>query len=121
MREEKTSISAPVHAAVTPFEERRVKIVSIDPQFIVDVFNWWRNPPHWLALPVNDALPKDCVVVSVSVSWERRCIEAMVASKEFPPCADGDLPERIPGMMTEFRSISFPWCNNKLRSQECQT
>jgi len=84
-----------------------VKIISIDQRFIIDVLNWWRNPPHWMALPVTDELPDDCVVVSVSVSWDRRCIEAMVASKEFPPCAEGGVPERIPGTMTEFRSVPF--------------
>lgn len=104
---EKTSVSDPVHAVVTPHEERRVKIVSIDQRFIVDVLNWWRNPPHWIALPVTDELPEDSVVVSVSVSWGRRCIEAMVASKEFPPCPEGEIPERIPGMMTDFRSVPF--------------
>jgi hypothetical protein len=31
----------------------------------------------------------------------------MVASKEFPPCAEGGVPERIPGTMTEFRSVPF--------------
>jgi hypothetical protein len=107
MSSETASMSASVHAVVTPLEERRLKIISIDQRFLVDVLNWWRNPPHWMALPITDELPEDCVVVSVSLSWERRCLDAMVASREFPVCPEGGLPERIPGMMTEFRSVPF--------------
>jgi len=92
---------------ITPLDERRLKIISINQRFLVDVLNWWRDPPHHMALPITDELPEDCVVVSVSVSWERRCIEAMVTSKCFPPCVDGELPERIPGMLTDFRIVPF--------------
>ena len=100
-------IQTPVDAVATPFDERRLKILSIDQRFLVDVLNWWRDPPHWMALPIMDELPEDCKVVSVSVSWERRCIEAIVASKEFERCEDGAMPERIPGMLSEFRSVPF--------------
>lgn len=96
---------APAHAVVTPFEEHRVKVISLDSRFLIDVLNWWRNPPHWMAL--IDELPDDCVVVNVNVSWERRCIEAMVASASFPICPEGALPERIPGILTEMRNVPF--------------
>ena len=90
----------------TPSQERRFKIVSINQQFMVDVLNWWRNPPHWMALPITDALPEDCEVVSMSVSFERQCLEAIVASKNFPPCLEGSVIERIPGFV-EFREVQF--------------
>lgn len=91
----------------TPAEERRVKILSLNERMLISVFNWWRDPPHFLALPVTDALPEDCVVIRVAVAWERRCIEALVASAHFPVCPDGEFPERIPGMITEFRAVPF--------------
>lgn len=99
--------TARVEPMVTPFEEHRVKIISLDSRFLIDLLNWWRKPPHWLALPITDELPEDCVVVNVNVSWERRCIEAMVASASFPVCPEGSLPERIPGVMTEMRNVPF--------------
>lgn len=88
-------------------KERRQKIISIDADFLVDVLNWWRNPIQWIALPVTDELPEDCVVVSVSASWERCCIEAIVSSSQFPVVKAGDLLERIPGMITKFRYIEI--------------
>lgn len=93
-------------AIVTPREERRMKIVSIDARFVVDLLNWWREPPYWLALPITDELPEDCEVVSVATNWERNCIEAIVASASFPPSVQGAMLDRIPGLFTEMRRVS---------------
>ena len=88
-------------------DKMRVKVVSIEQDLIIDLLNWWRDPPHWFALPITDELPEDCEVVSISVSWDRRCIEALVWSKSFPPCEHGSMPERIPGLMADFRQVEF--------------
>jgi hypothetical protein len=90
-----------------PIKEGRLKILGISKRLLIDIFNWWRDPPNWLALPITDELPADCVVVSVSVSWERQCIEAVVASREFPPCEDGAMMPRVPELLTEFRIVPF--------------
>jgi hypothetical protein len=105
MSTESTTLATSV--ASVEVDERRVKIISIRQEFLIDVLNWWRNPPHWLALPVTDELPPDCVVIAVNVSFERRCIEALIASNEFPICEPGCIPERIPGAVTEFRHVEF--------------
>lgn len=91
---------------MTPYKENRVKIISFEEDFLVQVFNWWRDPPHWMALPVTDELPSDCHVVRVTACWERRCLEALVASKEFPVCPSGDIPERLTGMV-DMRVVQF--------------
>jgi hypothetical protein len=88
-------------------DERRFKIVSIDQQMMLDVFNWWRKPPHWLALPVTDELPEDCYVVSVHTCWDRRTLEALVCSEQFEPVPECAVPPRIPGMVTEFRQVEI--------------
>jgi hypothetical protein len=89
------------------YSDRRFKIISFDQQFLVDLFNWWRNPPHLLALPITDELPEDCEVVSVSVSWERGCVEAIVHSKEFRPQIPGEQIERILGWFSELRTVKI--------------
>ncbi|KFO67847.1 hypothetical protein ER57_07910 [Smithella sp. SCADC] len=89
------------------YSDRRFKIISFDQQFLVDLFNWWRNPPHLLALPITDELPADCEVVSVSVSWERGCVEAIVHSKEFRPGIPGEEIERLAGWFTDLRTVKI--------------
>lgn len=116
MTTDETSAIAPKRPSFAPIGERRLKIVSIHRRFLIDVLNWWRNPPHYVALPITDELPEDCVVVSVEASWERDCIEAMVTSKEFPPCPEGEVLDRIPGMTTEFRVVSFQSADTQITS-----
>jgi hypothetical protein len=88
-------------------KENRVKIISLDAKLMADILNWWRHPPYWISLPITEQIPEDVVVVSVHASYERRCIEAIIASDSFPPCPCGAMPERIPGMVTEFRGVPF--------------
>ena len=91
----------------TAYEENRIKLLSINQHFLIDVLNWWRDPPAWMALPITDQLPADCYVVNVSVSWERRCVEAMVCSREFPVVPEGCALERIPGHVSKFRKVEM--------------
>jgi hypothetical protein len=90
-----------------PSRPNRVKIISIDERFFVDVLNWWRNPPTWLGIPVTEELPEDCEILRVWVSHERRRLEALVYSSHFPICDDDTIPERIPGTLREVRAVPF--------------
>jgi hypothetical protein len=87
--------------------KNRVKIISIDERFLIDVLNWWRNPPHYLALPITEEMPEDCEVLRVWVNHERRCIEALIYSRSFPECGVEMIPQRIPGTLTEMRRVPF--------------
>lgn len=89
------------------FEEHRFKVISLDEHFLLDVLNWCRNPRHFFTLPITEELPEDCTVVSLQVSWERRCIEAMVCSMSFPPVEGGVHLERIPGPNVQYRLVPF--------------
>lgn len=86
--------------SVSLFEEKRFKILRLGQNLLIDILNLRHTLPEFLALPVTDQLPADCFVVSVSVSWHCRCIEAIVCSKEFPPCPEGEEPEVIPGVVS---------------------
>jgi len=86
----------------SPLKERRFKIISLDRQFMIDVMNWWRDPPDWLRLPICDELPADCFVVTVNTNWERCCIEAIVCSASFGPTMEGAAIERIPGAFSPY-------------------
>lgn len=89
------------------FQERRFKLLSLSSRLLIDVLNWWRDPPHFLALPITDALPEDCEVVSVSADFERSCLTAIIYSESFEPVPDGDAPPKISGLLTEFRTIAI--------------
>lgn len=86
--------------------ERRFKILLLRTQLLVDFFNWWRDPPQWMALPVRDELPEDCTVVAVNYSLHRNCLEAIVQSESFPPVPDGEMiPVIEGGCCQEFRYV----------------
>jgi len=90
-----------------PVAERRFKIVSVDPEAIVDLLNWWRDPPSVIALPQVDQLPKDTTVVCVHSNWERGTLDFMIASSEFSRVLPGAVPERFMGTGTEWRCFPF--------------
>ena len=46
-------------------EARRVKILRMDANLLIDVLTWWRDPPHFLALPITEELPEDCEVLHI--------------------------------------------------------
>lgn len=91
--------------------EYRTRIVSLDPRLIVQLLNWWRDPPHWIALPENVDLPADVTVVSVTANWERGTIDALVRHPSFPIVEAGQLPPRSLDLITTLRSI--PVANNE--------
>ena len=97
-----------------PFRQHRIKILMVPQRLIIDIFNWWRNPTHCLALPIVDKLPADTVVVSVHENWQRRCFEVVVCSAQFSVCPEGCVPEIIPDVVTEFRHVSFDQIGLKL-------
>ena len=97
-----------------PFRQHRIKILRMPQRLLVDIFNWWRNPTCMLAIPMADKLPDDCFVVGVETNWQRRCLEVVVCSAQFPVCEQGMVPEVIPDLMTEFRHVSFDEISLKL-------
>lgn len=66
-------------------KENRVKRIQLDEHFLIDVFNWHRNPPYFVCLPVSEQLPADCEIVRVYYNHSARCLEAIVASMEYEP------------------------------------
>ena len=85
----------------------RVKIVGIDERLLIGIFNWHRNPPHYLALPVTSEIPADAEVLRVYTNYERRTIDAVIHSESFPRLATGSQIPRIEDCITEFRTIEF--------------
>ena len=88
-------------------KNQRVKIVRLDANLIVDVLNWWRNPPDFLALPVCEELPSDIEVLAVNANWAARAIEVIVSHPTFPVVESHVIPPVVPGIVTEFRHVSF--------------
>lgn len=90
-----------------PFRENRFKIVSLQKHLIIDMLNWHKNPPGWLALTMIPELPTDCKVVSVNANWDRQCIDAILCSAEFDSVPEGYVIPRYDSTMSQFRVISF--------------
>ena len=87
--------------------ESRVKIVTLDQQLMIDTLNWWRTPRQAIALPIAPDIPEDAVVLHVSANWERRCLEALIASPQFDRVPDGELPQRLSGVVKQFRIVQM--------------
>jgi len=84
-------------------KERRFKIIDIDQQSLVEMFNELREPMFNRSLPMIDGLPKDAYVVSAEVNFCRRSISLIVASEEFEPAEQGREFERIPDHPIEWK------------------
>lgn len=77
---------------------RRLKIVSLDPHFLIDVLNWAAsgNMAEIIGVPVCQEIPADAEVLSVTANWSTRRIEAMVTHSTFAEVAEGAIPPIIP-------------------------
>lgn len=75
--------------------ERRVKLVLMPERLLVEIFNWWRDPAEWLALPTTPDIPEDAFVERVWYSAECQSFKVEISSKEFDPVPDGAAPEVI--------------------------
>ena len=84
-------------------KERRFKIIDIDQQSLIELFNELREPMFNRSLPMIDGLPKDAYVVSAEVNFCRRSISLIVASEDFEPAEQGREFERIPAEPIEWR------------------
>jgi hypothetical protein len=89
-------------------EEHRVAIVQMDPKFIIQVLNWWRNPTCMLCLPITDKLPADCEVIAVNMSFERNFMQLKIVSKYFEPVDRSVFPPEIPEPFCKWEARPFP-------------
>ena len=86
-------------------DQRRYKIVQLDMNLMVDMLNWWRNPPDWLALPICEEIPHDAKAISVDANWRTRSIEVLIGHESFEPVPDASAPPVVPGLISELRHV----------------
>lgn len=68
----------------SPAQEGRCKILRIDEQLLLQVFEFWRNPfDFFLRIPNAQKLPNDAHVISCHHNYTTRSLDVVVASKEF--------------------------------------
>lgn len=82
---------------------RRVKILSIPPDYILQILNGQRV--EYLILPETEYIPKGSRVVSVRYNWEMQTLDFMVEHESFPEVPDGERPPRIIGQSIERPSV----------------
>ncbi len=91
----------------TPEDERRFKILELDNQVVIDLFNWMKDPSSLIALPELSSLPEDCEVVKLHLDFDSKNVLLLLASKEFQPVRLGDMIEKIPGRITKLKLVDF--------------
>jgi len=88
------------------FQERRLKILRVDPRHIVDLLNQARNVCRFMKVPVGEQVPDDAVVVTVNADWSSNTIELLLASDQFEPVELGMSPPVV-GLMKEWQHVDL--------------
>jgi hypothetical protein len=73
--------------------ERRVKLLRLDPQRVLDLFN--ANTAEYLALPRLDGVPEGTEVLGVHADWEPHCISLLLYHPSWPEVRPGEMPPRV--------------------------
>lgn len=88
------------------FQERRLKILRVDPRYIVDLLNQATNPQRFMRIPAGEQLPEDVVVVSVNADWSSNTIELLLAHDKFEPVEVG-LCAPVVGLLAEWQQVDL--------------
>jgi hypothetical protein len=88
-------------------EDRRLRIVSMDPKLLVHILNWAKEPDCVLALPATEQIPSDCIAVSVNACWDRGTIDVIVAHESFERSLPGSFLPRVDGIVNSLRLVSL--------------
>ena len=88
-------------------KERRYKIVRMDQDLLVSIFNWHLDLPHCIALPISEHLPEGARVVAVNYNPSYGAFDLKVEHESFSPVALGCMIPAIPVFMSEYRTVEF--------------
>ena len=79
-----------------PMRPKRLKILMVDPQLIVEVLNWCNNPGDALmGLPVFDELPKGTRIIDMTSDWSTGLLMFKIEHESFPKVHPGCHIERV--------------------------
>lgn len=79
--------------------KRRLMIVPLGQQLVVEILNWHLQPEgSLLSLPLNCGLPPDSEVVSVNANWSSATIDAIVQHRGFSVVPPGECIPRFEGV-----------------------
>jgi hypothetical protein len=98
------------------FQERRLKILRVDPRYIVDLLNQAKLPTQFMQIPAGDRIPDDVVVISVNADWSSNTIELLLASEQFEQVLDGKVPPEI-GLLKEWKVVDLREVAKRLRPE----
>ena len=89
-------------------KERRYKIVRMDSDLLVNIFNWHLDMPHCIALPITESLPEGTRVVEVHYNHCHRAWDITVEHESFPvvDVTSVKIPA-IPDWFDEYRIVRF--------------
>lgn len=75
--------------------EGRFKVIQLPQQLMLDVFNWWRDPIQWLAVPELPGVPEDVEVTAVHLNHQMRAFELLIWHPSFDVVPFGRQPPVI--------------------------
>lgn len=87
-------------------ESRRIKSIRIEPELIIAVLNWCRNPGGtFLSLPKSSEIPDGAEIISVWPDTESRSIKAHVYHETFDIVEPGCYPPMVNDYMCGCRTF----------------
>jgi hypothetical protein len=98
------------------YQERRLKILRVDPRYIVLLLNQAKLPVRFMQIPTGDKIPDDVVVISVNADWSSNTIELLLASDQFETVEDGQVPPEI-GLLKEWKVVDLREVATRLRPE----
>lgn len=101
---------------MTAFQERRLKILRVDPRYIVDLLNQATTPQRFMRIPAGEQIPEDVVVVSVNADWSSNTIELLLAHDQFEPLGVGHSPPVV-GLLAEWQQVDLIEVAKSLRPE----
>lgn len=89
--------------------ENRVKILSVDPRLLIDLFNWQRNPTSRFTVraPIVEPIPKDVEILSVNANWNVRRIDLLICHSSFEQIPLGQEPPLVVDFQNECRIVTL--------------
>lgn len=75
---------------------RRIKVIYLDPSWVVTILNWAHSPTRYLTIPdYSEAFPEGAFISYMDIDMARGCFKLFVCHENFPEVPIGEVPEVV--------------------------
>ncbi len=86
------------------FDENRFGLVVVDPERIMTLLNFTKNPREFLAI-ADDNIPADAVAINVGIDHSRNAIVLRICSEQLPVLKPGEAAPILNGGPLEWQAV----------------